>query len=86
MGFPCGSDSKESTYSAGDRVQSLRQEDALEKRMATHFSILAWGTPWTEESGRLHLWGRKEWDIAERRTPSLFPLFTNNPNPNCNPL
>ena len=31
------------------RVQSLGQEDALEKRMATHFSILAWKIPWTEE-------------------------------------
>ena len=31
--------------------QSLRQEDPLEKRMATHFNILAWRTPWTEEPG-----------------------------------
>ena len=31
------------------RVQFLSQEDALEKRMATHFSILAWRIPWTEE-------------------------------------
>ena len=29
------------------------QEDPLEKEMATHFSILAWEIPWTEESGRL---------------------------------
>ena len=36
------------------RVQSLGQEDPLEKGMATHFSILAWGIPWTEEPGRLH--------------------------------
>ena len=34
-------------------VQSLCQEDLLEKEMATHFSILAWETPWTEEPGRL---------------------------------
>ena len=34
-------------------VQSLRWEDTLEKGMATHLSILAWGIPWTEESGRL---------------------------------
>ena len=32
-------------------VQSLGQEDALEKRMATHSSILAWRIPWTEEPG-----------------------------------
>ena len=29
------------------------QEDPLEKKMATHSSILAWRIPWTEESGRL---------------------------------
>ena len=29
------------------------QEDPLEKGMATHFSILAWRIPWTEESGEL---------------------------------
>ena len=32
---------------------SLGQEDSLEKEMVTHFSILAWEIPWTEESGRL---------------------------------
>ena len=32
-------------------VQSLGQEDSLEKEMATHSSILAWRIPWTEESG-----------------------------------
>ena len=35
------------------RVQSLGWEDPLEKEMATHSSILAWKTPWTEEPGRL---------------------------------
>jgi len=35
------------------RVQSLGHEDPLEKKMATHLSILAWKTPWTEESGGL---------------------------------
>ena len=30
-------------------VQSLGQEDPLEKGMATHSSILAWRIPWTEE-------------------------------------
>ena len=34
-------------------VQSLSQEDPLEKEMATHSSILAWRIPWTEEPGRL---------------------------------
>ena len=35
------------------QVQSLGQEDPLEKEMATHFSILAWKVLWTEEPGRL---------------------------------
>ena len=35
------------------QVQSLGQEDPLEKEMATHSSILAWGIPWTEEPGEL---------------------------------
>ena len=34
-------------------VQSLGQEDPLEKGMATHSSVLAWRTPWTEEPGGL---------------------------------
>ena len=33
----------------GTGVQSLGQEGPLEKDMATHSSILAWRTPWTEE-------------------------------------
>ena len=36
-----------------NRIQSLGQEDPLEKGMATHSSILAWRIPWTEEPGRL---------------------------------
>ena len=38
-------------------VQSLGQEDSLEKEMATHSSILAWKTPWTEEPVRLQSMG-----------------------------
>ena len=34
-------------------VRSLGQEDALEKEMATHSSILVWRIPWTEEPGGL---------------------------------
>ena len=32
-------------------VRSLWQKDPLEKGMAAHSSVLAWGIPWTEESG-----------------------------------
>ena len=39
------------------QVQSLGQEDLLEKKMATHSSILAWEIPWTEEPGGLQSTG-----------------------------
>ena len=35
------------------QVQSLGQENPLEKGMVTHSSTLAWRIPWTEETGRL---------------------------------
>ena len=47
------------------RVQSLGQEDLLEKEMATHSSTLAWRIPWTEEPGSYSPWGRKESDTTE---------------------
>ena len=47
-------------------VQSLGQEDPLEKEMATRSSILAWRIPWTEELGGLQSTGRKESDTTER--------------------
>ena len=39
------------------RIQSLGQEDPLEKEMATHSSIPAWKIPWTEEPGGLQSMG-----------------------------
>ena len=45
--------------------QVLGQEDPLEKGMATHFDILAWRIPWTEESGDLRPCGCKELDMTE---------------------
>ena len=47
------------------RVQFLGQEDPLEKKMATHSSILAWRIPWTEEPGRLQSMGLQELDMTE---------------------
>ena len=46
-----------SASNAGAQVQSLDQEDPLEKGMATHSSILAWKIPWREEPGRLQSTG-----------------------------
>ena len=45
------------------RVQSLDWDDSLEKEMATHSSILAWKTPWTEKPGRLQSMGSRKTQI-----------------------
>ena len=45
-------------------VQFLGLEDALEKEMATHSSILAWKIPWTEELGGLQSVGWQESDMT----------------------
>ena len=50
----------------GTWVQSVGQEDPLEKEMATHSNILAWSIPWTEERGRLQSMGHKELDMTEQ--------------------
>ena len=42
-------------------VPSLGQGDLLEEEMATHFSILAWRIPWTEEPARLQSIGLQSW-------------------------
>ena len=47
-------------------VQSLSQEDPLEKEMATHSCILAWRIPWTEEPGGLQSTGVAKRDTTER--------------------
>ena len=39
------------------QIRSLVQEGPLEEGMATHFSILAWKIPWTEEPGGLQSMG-----------------------------
>ena len=43
-----------------NQVRFLGWEDPLEKEMATHSSILAWRTPWTEEPGWVQSMGLKE--------------------------
>ena len=45
-------------------VQSLGQEDPLEKEIATHSSILAWRILWTEEPSRLQSMGLQESDTT----------------------
>ena len=55
--FPGGSDGKASAYNAGDPGSIPGSGRSLEKEMATHFSILAWKIPWTEEPDRLQSMG-----------------------------
>ena len=46
------------------QVQFLGREDPLEKEMATHSSILAWKSLWTEEPGGLQSMGSQELDMT----------------------
>ena len=55
--FPSGSVVKNPPAMQETLVQSLGQDNPLEKGMATHFSILAWRIPWTEEPGGLQSMG-----------------------------
>ena len=61
MGFSGGSGGKTTCLSMQEipetRVGSLGQDDPLEEGMATHFSILEWEIPGTEEPGRLQFIG-----------------------------
>ena len=58
-------------------VRSLGQEDSLEKEVATHSSILAWKTPWTEEPNRLQSMGSQRVgnDLATKRQNCLMEFF-----------
>ena len=64
-GLHYNSNGKESPAMRETKVQSLGQEDPLEKGMAIHSSILAWRTPWTEKPGKLQFMGsqrvRQDW-------------------------
>ena len=53
MTFTGGSEVKNLPAMWETHVRPLGREDALEKGMATHSSILAWKIPWTEEPGGL---------------------------------
>ena len=59
-GLPWWLSSKESTCNAGDAGLIPGSGRSLEERVATHSSILAWRTPWTEEPGGLQsIWVTK---------------------------
>ena len=48
-------------------VQSLSQEDPLEKEIETHYSILAWEIPWTVEPG-------DDFETKQQQTYDRFPF------------
>ena len=50
------------------QIQSLGLEDPLEKGMATDSSIVAWRTPWTEETGGLQSVSLQSWTRLEPRS------------------
>ena len=56
-------------------IQSLGEEDPLEKEMTTHSGILAWEVPWTEEPGGLQSMGlqRVRYDCSDRVHSLDFP-------------
>ena len=65
MGFPGGSDGKESACNAGDLGLISGLEGPLEKGTVTHTSILAWRIPWTEKpGGPQSMEGHKESDMT----------------------
>ena len=59
------------------KVQSLGQEDTLEKGKATHSSILIWRIPWTEKPGKLQSMGFQR---VGRKWVTNFFLMTNMTN------
>ena len=55
-------------------VQSLSQEDPLEKEMAIHSSIFVWRIPQTVDPGRLQSMDHKELDMTEHLSLSLSTI------------
>ena len=66
------------------KVRFQHQEDPLEEGTATHSSILAWRTPWTEEPGELYSpWGHKESDTTEATQHTCMDGGPNSPAQLC---
>ena len=73
MGFPGGSVIKNLPAKQETRVQSLVQDDPLEKGMATHSSIPAWRIPWTEEPDGLQFIGSQRFGHDLATKPPTLP-------------
>ena len=85
MGFPRDSVVKNPPVNAGAVGSIHVQEDPLENEMATHFSILAWEIPWTEEPGGYSPLTRllRPWDWYWSGLP--FPSPGDLPDPGIEP-
>ena len=71
------------------RVQSLAWEDLLEKEMATHFNVLAWKIPWTEEPGRVQSVGLQRLRhnlVPKQQQPSSLGKVITPPRLPCDKL
>ena len=68
LGFPGGSDGKESACNAGDQARSLGWEGSLKKEMVTYTSILAWRIPLNRGAWLAIVLGSQELDTAEQLT------------------
>ena len=55
----------------GTLVQSLGQEDPLEKEMTTHSVLLTWRIPWTEEPGGLQFMGLQRVAQLVKNPPAM---------------
>ena len=77
----CGAEGKESACNVGDPASIPGSGRSLEKEMATHSSILAWRTPWTEETGGLQsmVFQRVGHDLAISRSRSYDLLLPHSP-------
>ena len=74
VGFPGGSDSKESTCNAESGFDPWVGKGSLEEGMATHSSILSWRIPWTEEPRGLQSMGLQRHNQATKHSTVIWCL------------
>ena len=76
LGFSGGSAGRESAYNAGDLGSILGWEDPLEKRKATHSSILVWRIPWgCQELDRTEPLSFSYYNFSFSLTPATFQVL-----------
>ena len=76
VGFPGGSGVKNPPTKQETGVQSLGQEDPLEKGTATHSSVVPWRIPWTEEPGGLQSMGSQKSWVRLSNSATIFAFIS----------